>query len=105
MARKFKVEVDTTADAAYISMSDDPVTETKQITDEVLVDFNDIRVVVGIELLRIDAEIPFQKLIDDCHVHSEDVEALRRLRPSIGHHFRSASEGTTRVAQGSLVTA
>lgn len=105
MPKKFVVEVDTTADAAYISMSDEPVAETVQVTDEVLVDFDALRVVVGIELLRIDAEIPFQKLIDDCHVHSTDVETLRKLRPSIGHHFRSSSEGTTHAAIGSLVSA
>ena len=105
MTRKFTVEVDTTADAAYISMSDEPVAETVQVSDDVLVDFDNVRVVVGIELLRIDAEIPFQKLIDECHVHSGDVERLRRLRPSIGHHFRSASEGTTHATMGSMVSA
>ncbi|KDA04902.1 hypothetical protein DC31_02175 [Microbacterium sp. CH12i] len=105
MTRKFVVEVDTTADAAYISMSDEAVAETVQVTDDVLVDFDEFRIVAGIELLRIDADIPFQKLIDDCHVHSDDVETLRKLRPSIGHHFRSSSEGTTRVVQGALTSA
>jgi len=105
MTRKFVVEVDTTADAAYISMSNEPVADTVQVTDEVLVDFDEFRIAVGIELLRIDAEIPFQKLIDDCHVHSDDVETLRKLRPSIGHHFRSSAEGTTLVGQGALTSA
>lgn len=105
MPRKFVVEVDATADAAYISMSDEPVAETIQISEEVVVDFDATRTVVGIELLRIDAEIPFQKLITDCHVHSNDVEMLRMLRPSIGHHFRGSSEGTTNAGMGSLVPA
>ena len=105
MPRKFFVEVDSTANAAYISMSDEDVVETKQITDDVLVDFDEFRIVAGIELLRIDAEIPFQKLIDDCHVHSDDVETLRRLRPSIGHHLRSTAEGTTHAEHGVLTSA
>lgn len=105
MTRKFFVEVDSTANAAYISMSDEDVVETKQITDDVLVDFDQFRIVAGIELLRIDAEIPFQKLIDDCHVHSDDVEILRRLRPSIGHHLRSTAEGTTHAEHGVLTSA
>lgn len=105
MTRKFIVEVDATANAAYIAMSDEEVVETKQITDEVLVDFDEFRIVAGIELLRIDADIPFQKLIDDCHVHSDDVETLRRLRPSIGHHLRSSAEGTTHAEHGVLTSA
>lgn len=105
MTRRFIVEVDATANAAYIAMSDNKTTETVEVGDEVLVDLDELRVVVGIELLRIDADIPFQKLIDDFHVHSDDVETLRRLRPSIGHHLRSSAEGATHAGSGVLTSA
>ena len=105
MAKRFIVDVDATANAAYIGMSDEEVVETVQLSDEVLVDFDAMRVVVGIELLRIDADIPFQRLIDECHVHSDDVEALRNLRPSVSYHLRSAAEGTTHAENGILTSA
>jgi uncharacterized protein YuzE len=80
----FTVSVDIEANAAYIAMSREPVATTKQVTDEVLVDLDAMNVVVGVEVLRIDAIIPFQRLIDEFHVHSTDVEMLRLLRPSVG---------------------
>lgn len=95
--KKFSVSVDIDADAAYITMSDASVDSTVEVSDEVLVDLDAYRVVVGIEFLRIEAEIPFQRLIDDFHVHSSDIEKLRALRPSISWRLQSAAEGASEV--------
>ncbi|TFC20062.1 DUF2283 domain-containing protein [Cryobacterium algoritolerans] len=94
---RFKVSIDIEANAAYIAMSDEPVASTKHVTDVVLVDLDAMNVVVGIEVLRIDGEIPFQRLIDEFHVHSKDVELLRLLRPNVGAAF-SLHHGTDGVA-------
>jgi uncharacterized protein YuzE len=94
---RFSVSVDIEANAAYITMSDEKVVTTKQVTDEVLVDLDAMRVVVGIEVLRVDAPIPFQRLIDEFHVHSDDVELLRLIRPNVASAF-SLQHGTDGVA-------
>ena len=93
----FTVSVDIEANAAYIAMSREPVASTTQVTDDVLVDLDAMNVVVGVEVLRIDAVIPFQRLIDEFHVHSTDVELLRLLRPSVGASV-SLRQGTDGVA-------
>jgi uncharacterized protein YuzE len=94
---RFSVSVDIEANAAYITMSDEPIVSTIEVTDEVLVDLDAMRVVVGIEVLRIDAEIPFTRLVDEFHVHSDDVELLRLLRPNVGAAF-SLKQGTDGIA-------
>lgn len=58
-----------------------------------IVDLDKFAMVVGIELLRVDAEIPFQKLLDEYHIHSAVIEKVRALRPSLGVQLQSASEG------------
>jgi uncharacterized protein YuzE len=104
---RFKVSVDVEADAAYITMSDSPVVNTVQVTDGVLVDLDALRVVVGIEVLRINADIPFQRLIDEYHVHSDDVELLRLLRPNVGAAFslRQGSDGVASPAREGILVA
>lgn len=102
MTKRFLVSVDFDADAAYVTMSDEPVAKTKQVTSDVVVDLDEFNVVAGIEFLRIDAEIPFQRLVDEFHVHSEDVERLRALRPSIAGRLQSAADGAS-VRTNSIV--
>jgi uncharacterized protein YuzE len=94
---RFSVSVDIEANAAYITMSNASVVRTVEVTEDVLVDLDEMRVVVGVEVLRIDAEIPFQRLIDEFHVHSQDVELLRLLRPNVGAAY-SLRQGTDGVA-------
>lgn len=101
MSKAFTVTVDLEANAAYILMSDEEVARTVAVSDEVMIDLDKFGIAAGIECLRIEAEIPFQKLIDDFHVHSTDVEKLRRLRPSISSSLMShGAEGTSSVAAG-----
>jgi uncharacterized protein YuzE len=93
------VEIDHMADAAYVRLSAGAVERSVPVGDEVVVDLDDMGVVVGIEMLALDAEIPYSVLVTDFHVHSEVAELLRRLRPSITG-FLSLSMGEGKVAAG-----
>jgi uncharacterized protein YuzE len=44
--------VDFAADAAYLTLSDHKVVETCEVSTDVLVDLDDLRMVVGVEVLR-----------------------------------------------------
>ena len=97
----FTVSVDIEANAAYIAMSHETVVSTRKITEDVLVDLDIMNVVVGVEVLRIDAVIPFQRLVDEFHVHSTDIEMLRLLRPSVGAavSLRQGADGVAAPAR------
>jgi uncharacterized protein YuzE len=75
--------VDFGADAAYLLLSDNDVVETCEVSTGVLVDLDDMRVVVGVEVLALDAFIPRDRLITDYHLRSEDLAALEQIRPSV----------------------
>lgn len=97
-----KLSVDQSVNAAYIKLSDNAVSQTEQLQDDVLVDLDDMRVVVGIEVLALDAELPLARLREEFHVHSSVTDLLDRLRPTIGYHlerFQQASEGTSARAE------
>lgn len=97
-----RVEVDSTANAAYIVLSDEEVAETLPVTDEVMIDMDSNRVAVGIEVLSLDAQIPYQRLRTEFHIHSEVVELLRVIRPSV-QGFLSLTvspDGTSDVRSG-----
>lgn len=88
-----RVEVDHNADAAYIALLDSPVVETVEIAEHVVIDLDEYRMVVGIEVLKLTAKIPFDELNSKFHVRSELVEMLRRIQPSISG-FLSVTLGT-----------
>jgi uncharacterized protein YuzE len=75
--------VDFAADAAYLALSDNEVVETREVSPGVLVDLDDLRMVVGVEVLALDAFIPRERLISDYHMRSEDVSILDQVRPSV----------------------
>ena len=75
--------VDFAADAAYLALSDHEVVETCEVSPGVLVDLDDLRMVVGVEVLALDAFIPRERLITDYHMRSEDVSILDQVRPSV----------------------
>lgn len=100
------VSVDQVADAAYIRLSESAVENTVEVNDEVLVDLDSMRVVVGIELLQISAEIPFTELVEKFHVHSQQVELLRLLKPSIAQTVLSGgNDGVANPAPRSVLEA
>jgi uncharacterized protein YuzE len=98
-----KVTVDNTVDAAYIELSDNAVTRTVKLESAIAVDLDAMNVVVGIEVLNIDAELPLQRLKDEFHVHSNVVDLLEQLRPSLRYALggmQQQPEGTSaRVGQ------
>lgn len=91
------VEIDHDADAAYIRLSDESVARSVDVGDDVVVDLDEMNVVVGIEMLDLDADIPYSTLVTDYHVHSDVTDLLRRLRPSISGFLslQSMGEGAT----------
>ena len=101
-----ELTIDKAANSAYIRLLSSPVKTSKDISDDIIIDLDNMNVVVGIEILDLEAEIPFSDLITEFHVHSETVELLRRLRPSIsGFMSGFSNDGTSsdgaRVGSGS----
>ena len=91
MTAPITVAIDSDANAAYISLSEKPVARTRRVTDDVNVDLDDMDVVVGIECLRLAADLPFQRLKDEFHVHSEVIEGLRYIQPSVAQFMTLTS--------------
>jgi len=98
-----RIELDYDANAAYIALSDNDVERTVQLTSEVLVDLDVTHVVVGIEVLSLVAEIPFDRLVHECHVHSDVIELIKAIRPNV-HTFvlQTRSQGAGAKAAGTL---
>lgn len=69
------IEIDREADAGYIRLLGDPVERTESVTDEVNVDLDRQGRVVGIEVLSLGAEVPFELLIQQFGVPSDVVGA------------------------------
>lgn len=97
------VQVDRDADAAYIQLFDGAVVRSVAVGDDVVVDLDEMNVVVGVEMLHLNAEIPYSELVSQYHVHSDVTELLRRLRPSISgflgmHSMGEGSYSGSRVA-------
>lgn len=101
-----EVQVDLIADAAYVQLSREEVAETCQLSDAILVDLDADRVVVGIEVLTIDAELPFTELATRFHVRSEVIDFLRLIRPSVGGFIKTqVTSGNDGAAQPGRVPA
>jgi uncharacterized protein YuzE len=83
MAETLVLEVDHTARAAYVRFSAGPIVRTVEHGDSINIDLDRFGVVVGIEVLDLAAELPFQVLVTQYHVDSRQVDLLRLLRPSI----------------------
>ena len=83
MSDTLVVEVDQTAGAAYVRFNGNPVASTVEHGGAINLDLDEYGMVVGIEVMDLAADLPFQALITDYHVESGKVELLRLLRPSI----------------------
>jgi len=57
-----KITFDKKADAMYIYLQSKKVFETKQITDDTIVDMDNDGNVIGIELLFVSKRMPIEKL-------------------------------------------
>ncbi len=96
------LSIDMTADCAYIRLSTLPVSRSVSATDAVVVDLDELNMVVGIEVLEMGAEIPFQQLVERFHVHSDVIERLRVIRPSVSG-FLSLTQSSEAVRTGSTL--
>lgn len=92
--RRMLVTLDSGADAAYITLSDSRVAETVEVTDSVFVDLDDVGVVVGVEVLGLGTNIPFEQLRNRYHVHSEVIDRLQLIKPSVGSFSLSSTSGS-----------
>lgn len=99
------VAVDFAVDAAYVQFSDAAVKNTVEFSDSIMVDFDEYRMVVGIEILGTKTTIPFSKLTEVAHVPATHVEALRSLMPSIQQSvLSSATDGVSHTNNALLPT-
>lgn len=62
------ITIDREADAAYIRFSREVTVLTEVLNDFVNVDLDSSHRVVGIELLSLDEEVPFDQLAADYHL-------------------------------------
>lgn len=88
-----ELSVDMQAQAAYITLRHEVVVSTRSVTEAVLVDLDAMNVVVGVEILSLSAPIPFTELHTQFHVHSDTIDALRLIQPSIKGFLSQASDG------------
>lgn len=92
----YEISADLASDVAYIRLSKDKVFSTVAVTDNVNLDLDEFGIIIGIECLELDAEIPFNVLSNQFHLHSKDVEMVKRLLPSLTKSFLfGMSEGTS----------
>lgn len=91
---QFSIQVDQEFDTGYIRLSHADVAETVEVTDLVLVDLDEFRVAVGVEVLSLGAKIPFSRLRKDFHVDSRTVELLREIQPTLGSFFTNVTTGS-----------
>lgn len=91
MTRPVTLEIDGSVGAAYITLSNEAVARTVEVTPDVMVDLDKMDVVVGIEILSLNADIPIGPLSRDYHIHSSVVETLKRIRPSVSSFVVSTS--------------
>jgi len=82
-----KLTVDRTNGLAFITLSDKAVHSTVEHSANILVDLDDMGMAVGIELLDLDALIPFDALNTRYHVASDKVDTLRVIQPTINKFF------------------
>lgn len=95
-----RLEIDQDAQAAYIKLRDGAVVHTESVAQDVVVDLDEYGIVLGVEVLSLTADIPFGVLSQRFHVHSEDIDALRRVQPSVAG-FLSITTGTDSTIRAS----
>lgn len=102
----FELEMDHDANAAYIRLSDDAVDRTIEVTNSVLVDLNSLNVVVGVEVLSLNAEIPFGLLRDQFHIHSDVIAQMQMVQPTVASFatFSTGVDGVSGKQQQATIT-
>lgn len=78
-----KLTVDFDANAAYLKLRDGDVAKTCTVSPGVLVDQDEMDLVIGVEVLVLDAQIPYADLTRKHHIHSDDLKVLELIRPNV----------------------
>jgi len=91
------VELDEASGLAYVRFSDGEVVRTVALTDAINVDLDEYGVAVGIEVLDLDTEMPFQRFITE-YVPSAHVEVLRLMRPTLTRFVYQVRSGVGTAA-------
>ena len=100
--QKMRVKIDHDAELAYVRFTDEPVARTVEIDEAINLDLDRFGVVIGIEFLDLDADIPFQRLVTEFHVRREHIEFLRMLRPNMTTSMK-LNRGPEAAGSGSRV--
>jgi len=80
---KARLSIDLEADAAYLKVSDNTVVRTSEVSPGVQVDLDEYNMVVGVEVLALDVEIPVEELTTKYHMREEQMLILGAIRPSV----------------------
>lgn len=107
MTKKIVLTIDSELRVAYIQLQEASVARTVELTDDILVDLDEMNLVVGIEVLDLNADIPMRRLAEECHVHSDVIAALKQIRPSISGFIAqiSSDAGRSTSVSNTLTTA
>lgn len=92
------MSVDFEADAAYLQVSDHQVVETIEILPGLLIDLDELRCAVGVEVLSLALEIPVDEITRRYHLRRENLAALTQMRPAITSFVAHQAAGT--IEQG-----
>ncbi|MDY6951536.1 MAG: DUF2283 domain-containing protein [Thermodesulfobacteriota bacterium] len=57
-----KVHFDEKADAVYIRLDDSKITDSEEVRPGVVLDFNELNHVVGVEILKVRDRVPLSQL-------------------------------------------
>ena len=73
------ITIDREANAAYMQLSREVSVSTEVLNDFVNVDLDSSHQVVGVELLSLDEEVPFEDLASRYHLRADLIESLKEL--------------------------
>ena len=68
---------------AYFKFSDNKVNRTVSLNDHLNIDLDDADKPVGIEFLRSEPEVPFDRLRDEFAFKLAEIELIKRVLPTI----------------------
>lgn len=101
-----KLMIDSDANAAYLRLHDGVVDRTCEVAPGVMVDLDSMNVVLGIEVLTLDTQIPYTELVQKYHVRSDEVRVLDLIRPNVTYFIsRQTSAAPSRSEDHTQVPA
>lgn len=98
MTMQATLTVDFDANAAYLRVSEATIVETCEVAPGVLVDLDEFRCAVGIEVLDLSIDLPVARIEREFHLKKEDAHRLASLSPNVTTFV--ARQGGINVAAG-----